>query len=102
MVDIDAPQEVIAASGRFAGAITSVTDRVGAISGDLALPSRPESMLDDRLGAVNRWIAATLANARIRQAHFATATHQQATNTTNMLADAETTGAAAVYGSGPV
>lgn len=98
MLDIDEPQEVIAASSRFAGAITSVTDRVGCVVDDLVVPAKLDSPLDQRCSAVNDWIGTHLDDAGTRFSGHAVTTHQQARVRTVAIADADTAGAAQVSG----
>ncbi|WP_067903769.1 hypothetical protein [Nocardia vaccinii] len=98
MLNMDEPQEVIAASSRFAGAITSVTDRVGVVVDDLVLPANRDSPLDQRCGAVNDWIGAHLSDAGTRFSGHAVTTHQQARDRTVAIAGADAAGATEVSG----
>ncbi len=61
--DIDDPQEVIAAAGRYRAAASAVTDRVEGALRELVLPGGAESALDRALEARLHWVRAALARA---------------------------------------
>ncbi len=102
MLNMDEPHEVIAASGRFAGAITAVTDRVGGIVHDLVLPANQGSPLDQQCCSVNNWIAEHLDDAGNRHSGIAVATYRRARDNTIAIAGSDASGAAQISGTEPI
>ncbi|WP_329412000.1 hypothetical protein OG563_06160 [Nocardia vinacea] len=91
-LDLDAPHEVIAAAGRYAGAAGAVVDHVAGTTGNLALSTRAESPLDHALVAKLEWIKTTFATALGASGSRAEATLSNATHTVNVLSTADTEG----------
>ncbi|WP_327148015.1 hypothetical protein [Nocardia sp. NBC_01329] len=63
MLDMDDPDEVIAASGKFTTALTTAAGDVGTVVDDLVLHSRADSPLDRALVQKLEWIHTTFGNA---------------------------------------
>ncbi|BCK57283.1 hypothetical protein [Nocardia wallacei] len=102
MLDMDEPDEVIAAAGKFRAAVTSVTDHVDAVADDLNLPRGPQSPLDHGCAGVHRLIPAMLREATPAHAGYAITTNQNATETTTVLATADIDGGLQVHRAEPV
>ncbi|KAA8881904.1 hypothetical protein F3087_40270 [Nocardia colli] len=75
MLDIDEPSEVVAAAGKFSGAIAAADQRVAAIVAQLVVPARPRSPLDAELVRRLDWIKDVLGNALADSANRADATY---------------------------
>ncbi|MBF6149171.1 hypothetical protein [Nocardia nova] len=92
MLDIDDPDDVIAASGQVAAVKMSFADQVGATTGGWSVDERPAAPLDYRLKAVfdqvTGWFdtAATDFRGRIH------ATHTRTHGTVTGLKDADIDG----------
>ncbi|MBF6175655.1 hypothetical protein [Nocardia blacklockiae] len=102
MLDMDEPDEVVAASSKFKVAMTAVADHVDAVAGGLELPRRPESPLDQGLAVVHRWIPKTLLAGSGGIVSHADTTHRQATDTATVLASADVDGGTRVRRADPV
>ncbi|WP_040834070.1 hypothetical protein [Nocardia brevicatena] len=67
MLDIDDPDEVIRAAGKFTTALTTTKDHVvGTVADGFTLPRGPRAEFDCRGEEVNKWICTTIVNAALK------------------------------------
>ncbi|MFC3963081.1 hypothetical protein [Nocardia jiangsuensis] len=99
-LDIDDPDEVIAAATGFSTAIDTVGELVTLVTGELEPPRRPGSALDrvltDRLG----WIVETFGGALRNDAGRTALTLRQITEAARALGAADIAGGQAMRGTG--
>ncbi|WP_216897858.1 hypothetical protein [Nocardia alni] len=99
--DIDDPEEVIAAAGRYRLAASAVTDRVEGTLRELVLPRRAESVLDRALAARLHWVCAALSRRVDGHVARVDTSIRFAVTAVRALEDADRTGAGHIRGSGP-